>query len=287
MPEGHTIHGLAQRLNRAFAGRDVCVESPQGRFATEATLLDGARFVSAHAVGKHLYLEFDADRWVHVHLGLIGNFAVLTGPAPVNPVEGTVRLRIHDGSHTADLRGPQTCKLVGPDSLGLTLATLGPDPLRQDADPVRAWSRISRSRQSIAALLMDQEVVAGIGNVYRCEVLFRHRLDPFSPGQGLLCTTWKALWDDLVRMMRVGAVLNQIITIEEDLTAAERELDDADIRAYAEHLTGRRLGDRYPRRFALYQRTGQPCLRCSTLVRQQKHHGRELYWCPGCQMRCT
>lgn len=285
MPEGHTIHGLARRLDRAFAGRVIGVESPQGRFATEATVLDGAHFIRAHAAGKHLYLELDADRWVHVHLGLIGNFSVLPGPASANPVEGTVRLRVHDDGHTADLRGPQTCELVGADSLRLTLASLGPDPLRADADPVRAWSRISRSRQSIARLLMDQAVVAGIGNVYRCEVLFRHRLDPFTPGRDLARATWETLWSDLVRMLRVGVVLNQIITVEEDLVAAENELDDAEVRAYAQSLTGRRLGDRYPRRFALYQRTGEPCLRCGAVVRQEKHHGRELYWCPGCQVR--
>ncbi len=63
------------------------------------------------------------------------------------------------------------------------LARLGPDPLRPDADPAVAWARISRSSRTVAELLMDQAVVAGVGNVYRCEVLYRHRLYPFTEGR--------------------------------------------------------------------------------------------------------
>ncbi|MFV0429917.1 MAG: DNA-formamidopyrimidine glycosylase family protein, partial [Arachnia sp.] len=74
MPEGHVIHRLADEFNRAFAGGTVAVESPQGRFAAEASRLDGADFVGAEAVGKHLFLTFDVPqpRHVHIHLGLIG-----------------------------------------------------------------------------------------------------------------------------------------------------------------------------------------------------------------------
>ncbi len=89
MPEGHTLRKLADDLAAAFAGRTVRVSSPQGRFAADAEQLDGARLVGADSAGKHLFVELDGERFVHVHLGLIGTFAVHTGveevPAPVGP----------------------------------------------------------------------------------------------------------------------------------------------------------------------------------------------------------
>jgi hypothetical protein len=76
VPEGHTLHRLATALTDAFAGQAVRVSSPQGRFAVEATQLDGSTLLVAESAGKHLFLDFDADRVVHVHLGLIGGFDV-------------------------------------------------------------------------------------------------------------------------------------------------------------------------------------------------------------------
>lgn len=283
MPEGHTIHGLARRLSAAFAGRVVDVSSPQGRFAAEAAQIHESVLEGTEAVGKHLFIEMAGDHVVHVHLGLIGNFAVEPGPASQNPVVGTVRLRIADGAHTADLRGPQTCELVSSDAIDLTLARLGPDPLRPGADPERAWRRIHESRRTVAELLMDQSVVAGIGNVYRCELLFLHRVDPFLPGCELPHSVWDAIWVDLVRLLPLGMVFNQILTMPDQVAAAERDLHDPQIHADAAVLTGRRLGDRYERRFFLYQRTGEPCRVCGTTILSRKVTGRVLYWCPTCQ----
>ena len=78
----------------------------------------------------------------------------------------------------ADLRGAAACELVGSDERDARLARLGPDPLRRDADPARAWRRIHASRAPIATLLMDQAVVAGIGNMLKCEILYATRLWP-------------------------------------------------------------------------------------------------------------
>ena len=187
MPEGHTLRKLADDLTAAFAGRAVRVSSPQGRFAADAEQVDGSRVIGAESAGKHLFLEVDGERFVHVHLGLIGRFDVHVldagaqeVPAPV----GAVRLRLvtvpEAGRPTAyaDLRGAILCDLVGPDKREQVLARLGPDPLRDDADPGLAWRRISRSPRAIGDLLMDQKVLAGVGNVYRAEVLFRHGIHP-------------------------------------------------------------------------------------------------------------
>ncbi|WP_298759133.1 DNA-formamidopyrimidine glycosylase family protein, partial [uncultured Nocardioides sp.] len=112
MPEGHTLHRLAGELSTTFAGRAVRVTSPQGRFSEAAALLDGSVVTGAEAWGKHLFVAFDDDRFVHVHLGLYGTLlvhpVVEAVPAPV----GQVRMRLEAGApgaaSYADPRGATT-----------------------------------------------------------------------------------------------------------------------------------------------------------------------------------
>lgn len=288
MPEGHTIHGIAGRLTRAFAGRPVHVTSPQGRFAQEAELLDGRALAGADAAGKHLFVRFEGDAVVHVHLGLIGRFAVL--PGTDLPVTGVVRMRLEDAEpgapglgHTADLRGPNRCDLVSPTDAADVIGRLGPDPLRDDADPERAWARVSRSRKPVAELLMDQAVVAGVGNVYRCEVLWRAGVDPFVPGNRLRRATWDELWDDVARLLPLGVAFNQILTMEDQVREAEAMVGSGAADDVTASLTGDGLGTFFERRFHLYQRGGEPCTRCGTPVATRQVAGRTLYWCPTCQ----
>jgi endonuclease-8 len=211
MPEGHTLHRLAGHLRDRFQDAPVRAASPQGRFADGAALVDGQVLHDAEAHGKHLFLGFGAVGWVHIHLGLYGKVAFGTGPAPA-PV-GQVRLRLSNDRHHADLRGPNRCELVTDAQRGAVVERLGPDPLRDDGDPDRAWARMSRSRTSVAALLMDQKVVAGAGNVYRAEVLFRHGIDPYRPGRDLTRAEWDTLWHDLVALMREGVRTGRIYTV--------------------------------------------------------------------------
>ena len=136
------------------------------------------------------------------------------------------------------------------------MARLGPDPLRPDADPDLAWHRIRRSRAPIAGLLMDQSVVAGIGNVYRAELLFRHRVDPFRPGTSLRVGRWREMWEDLVALMADGVRTGRIDTVRpEHLTDEERA------------ATGPRRGHSY-----VYRRAGEPCRVCGTRVRTRELH---------------
>ena len=184
MPEGHTLHRLAHDLDDAFAGTAPRASSPQGRFEDGAALLDGRAWRGASAWGKHLFVAFDGDLVLHVHLGLYGKFHVHAGdyaatgaPDPV----GQVRLRLLTADRLAELRGATACEVLTPAEAEAIQARLGPDPLRpldELNDPERAWHRVHRSRTAIGPLIMDQAVLAGVGNVYRSEVLFRHRLDP-------------------------------------------------------------------------------------------------------------
>lgn len=286
MPEGHTIHALALRLDRAFAGRKVEATSPQGRFTVEASQLDGRRLCGSTAVGKHLFVTFEADLLLHVHLGLIGHFPVkpLEVPTPPAPV-GAVRLRLFNPSHYADLRGPMICALIAPDRMDEVISTLGPDPLDPGADPDRAWQRVQRSRKPIAELIMNQSFVAGVGNVYRCEVLHRQQVDPMARGTDLTHETWTAIWDDLVELLPLGVAFSQIVTMDDQVVEARQLVRDGSVEGHTALLTGERLGDWFERRFHTYQRTGEPCHRCGARVGAQSLAGRTLYWCTSCQTR--
>jgi len=289
MPEGHTTHALAGRLSHAFAGSPVGVSSPQGKFAGGAALLDGLALVDASAWGKHLFVEFERERWLNVHLGLIGKFSVLPRLSRRSsrqvPVVGQVRLRLLNANWVGDLRGPTVCAVVSPEKVDQIQARLGPDPLRPDADPDLALRRILRSARPIAELLMDQSVLAGVGNVYRCEVLFRHRVDPFRPGREIRPTTWRAIWDDLVELMPLGVAFGQVLTMDDQVDDALAEVADGSASAHTAAVTGARPGDHFERRFNLYKRTGEPCRVCGSTVRTQLVAGRNLFWCGRCQRR--
>ena len=272
MPEGHTLRRLADDLSGAFAGRVVRVDSPQGRFAAEAALLDHSELILADSAGKHLFVEFEGQRVVHVHLGLIGKLQVSAGPPP-EPV-GQVRLRVAAGGDGrdpsyAELRGATQCALVTPARRAAVIDRLGPDPLRSDADPARAWRRISSSHRPLGDLLMDQEVIAGVGNVYRAEVLFRHRVHPLRPGNTLRRGQFQAIWEDLVTLMAEGVRTNRIDTVRTEHTpeamGREPRKDDHGGEVY------------------VYRRHGAPCHVCGTKVRTQVLAGRNLFWCPRCQ----
>ncbi|RDI63795.1 Fpg/Nei family DNA glycosylase [Nocardia pseudobrasiliensis] len=269
MPEGHTLHRLAKLHTERFAGGVVRVSSPQGRFAEGAALVDGRVLVGAEAWGKHLLHRYDSGLIVHVHLGLYGAFT--ESPAPLGDPVGQVRMRmIGSGRADAavygtDLRGPTACEVLREPEVEALTARLGPDPLRRDADPDRAWQRISRSGRSIGALLMDQSVVAGVGNVYRAELLFRHGISPQRTGKSLSRTEWDALWTDLVELMRIGVRRGKMHVV--------RPEHDHGAPSYAT--------DR-PRTY-VYRRVGEPCRVCGSTVLHTVLEGRNLFWCPACQ----
>lgn len=272
MPEGHTLLRLARELDAAFGGRAVRVSSPQGRFAADAAQVDGALCVGAESAGKHLFVELAGDRYVHVHLGLIGAFdvaAIAPGSSEPPPPVGQVRLRLQNDTAYADLRGATQCDLVGPDRRAQIVAKLGEDPLRPDADPQRAWARISQSHRPIGDLLMDQTVVAGVGNVYRAEILFRHRMDPLRPGKTLRRTQFLALWQDLVELMQDGVRTGRIDTVRPEHTP--------------EAMGRPPRKDDHGGEVYVYRRHGQDCLVCGSRVRTATLVGRNLFWCARCQ----
>lgn len=266
VPEGHTIHRLADRHRALFAGKRVTASSPQGRFAAGAELLSGRVLRETEAYGKHLFHHFDG-RSLHVHLGLYGVFTEGDGVAPA-PV-GQVRLRLATRRHWVDLRGATACELLTVPEVSAIRDRLGADPLRDDADPDAAYARIRHRETPLAALLLDQSVVAGAGLVYMSEVLFRAGIPPTRPGRSLTADGFTSLWLDLRALMKEGLERGRIDTVH------SRHLPEAMGRA---PRVDRHGGEVY-----VYRRAGQPCLVCGTAIRQAELAGRHSYWCPTCQ----
>ena len=131
---------------------------------------------------------------------------------------------------------------------------------------LHGWGCSTELTRPIGDLLMDQSVLAGVGNVYRAEVLFRTGLDPFRPGRDLVRTEFDAVWDDLVDLMKVGAQTGDIHTI----------------RPQHDHGDVPRRGAGRPRNY-VYQRDGWACRVCGDEIRMQTMEARTLFWCPDCQ----
>ncbi|QTX04560.1 Fpg/Nei family DNA glycosylase [Agromyces archimandritae] len=332
MPEGHSVHRIARQFERNFVGHRVHASSPQGRFAAGAAEIDGRRMTDARAIGKQMFLGFEGDRWLRVHLGMYGawDFAgeILmdatiasangrmgqtnqrgtfldspnpdaiydtagensvtsigaprkarlrmaesekqeSAPAsfPPEPV-GQVRVRLLTDTVCADLRGPTACEVLDPAQVETVVAKLGPDPLIDpgaDAES-RFAAAVRKKRTAIGLLLMDQSVVAGIGNVYRAELLFRARQNPHTPGASLPEEHVRHLWQDWAKLLKVGVETGQMMT-----------MDDLEPEAYRKAMASR--ADRH----WVYKREGLPCRVCGTNIVLEEMGNRKLYWCPYCQ----
>lgn len=262
MPEGHTIHRLARDLQRTL-GDDTSLHvwSPQGRFAAGAALLDGQRLRRAEAWGKYLFCDFDIGQVLHVHLGLIGKFRRRGVPAP-DPV-GAIRLRIEGDSATWDLSGPTRCELMPPDEVGRITSRLGADPLRRTPDVAAARAKFARSSRPVGAYLLDQSVIAGIGNVYRAELLFLCGIHPARPAQSLSDEEFDELWRRTVELLRLGVRTGRIITTDPDEIGRPRSRMRAQDRLYVYHR--------------------EHCRRCGTELGVLQLGGRPIWFCPTCQ----
>lgn len=286
MPEGHTVHRLADAFRAHFVGDVLRASSPQGRFEEGAAVLDGRRLLQAEAYGKQMFLLFDGEVWLRVHLGMYGMWR-FDGPGLAGigrrtrtdteededgrPIpRGVVRLRLSSATHLGDLSGPTTCMLQDRAEQAASRAEIGPDPLRPGARPSRAWDVISRSKMAIGQLLMRQEVIGGIGNIYRAELLFRAGIEPHKPGRDLTRGQFDALWKDARALLRDGVRDGAIITT--------RPRD----RPAGVPVLGRRM--RRDARSYVAFRNGEPCRVCGEPVQMEVMAGRKLYWCAVCQV---
>jgi endonuclease-8 len=261
MPEGHTVHRIATDHFKVLRGKPVSASSPQGRFSADAALIDGARLIRLEAYGKHLFYSWNNGLVGHVHLGLFGKFRIHRGPAPLDAP--TVRMRLAVPKATVDLIGPTDCTIGTDDDRNRIVLRLGPDPLRDDADPRRAFEAIARRTAPIGQLLLDQKVMSGVGNVYRAEALFVNRINPNRSGRDITPEVFDGLWSTIVAMLRQGVADNRIITLDRD----EFDLPSAPARR----------GD------TTYVYHRDLCLRCGNPILTVDLGGRPCYYCPVCQ----
>ncbi|WP_407318436.1 zinc finger domain-containing protein [Isoptericola halotolerans] len=325
MPEGHTVHRLAGMLTGLFVGRGVSVTSPQGRFASGASLLDGGTVVAAEAWGKQLFVGFatgsaGTDRWLRVHLGLYGAWTFagdastdvvhaigaprrrvgerdsLPAPEPSagawTPPEprGAVRVRLLGEHAVADLTGPTACEVLTPAEKAGVEARLGPDPIRPDggreslAEAREAFvARVRRSRVTVGQQLMDQAVVAGVGNIYRAEALFRAGVDPLRPGREVPADVLARMWGDLVELMRDGAASGRIVTTRPEHRGGGTLPPEEGRRRTRQNTDGDPAAVPADEAFYVYHRDGLPCRVCGTPVLLKELAGRNLFWCGVCQ----
>ena len=263
MPEGHTIHRLSKDLRSDLGAGIVKAASPQGRFEHGASVINNKSLVTSEAWGKHLFLTFSGETILHIHLGLIGKFRP---QALEHDPSDTVRLRL-EGSRAWHLTGPQKCALITREESLRVIDDLGPDPLRRGSKWEDFASGLTNRKTPIAISLLDQSVIAGVGNVYRAEFLFLLGIHPERPSRDLAQTELKDLWKMSVSQLRQGVRLNRIVTVSQtDSGTSPGRLKPEDA-------------------LSVYKREGQPCRRCGSLIRVAKLAGRSCWWCDSCQRR--
>jgi len=260
MPEGPQVARYARLQAAALVGRVVHADSPNGRSDDVADAIDGLKLRGIEAIGKHLLYDFGKERYLHVHLGRFGSFD--QGAMPLREPRGVLRFRMYTRERWYELRGAIAIEVFDAARRAALEGRIGPNPLDPEADPARAYAKIAASRSAVGLLLMDQSIVAGVGNIYRSEALFMNGVNPWSPGTALARATWRAIWRDLARVMADGARIGRIVTT----APRDREKPKGPVRA----------GDRY----YVYRRAGLPCRRCGALVRSGTIAGRTVFWCP-------
>ena len=263
MPEGHSIFRHATEHRELLTGYEVSAESPQGRFSRGAARINGRRLLEIETHGKHLFYRWERAETLHVHLGLYGKFRVFTTEAP-RPTPAT-RLTMAANGATIYLAGPTVCELIMPSREEEIRARLGPDPLRRRsaANSVEALAaNLSRRTIPIGAALIDQSVIAGLGNIYRAEVLFLAGLHPAIRANEVSPEKVREIWDLSAKLLRKGVKEGKITTVPR--RGARRATDE---------------------RVFVYQRDRHACRRCGGPISMGESANRTLWWCETCQPR--
>lgn len=260
MPEGDTLHKIAVTLTRALVGRTLtAVESPLPQVARAG--LAGRTVTAVEARGKNLLIRFDDGRTLYSHLRMTGSWhLVRPGEAPRKPWR-FMKVALVTPEISAVCFSAPTVEVLAAraEARHPVLANLGLDILAPDFDPAAAAERLARAGAApIGEALMDQRLVAGIGNVYKSELLFLHKLSPWTQAAALPPEARLALMRDAQTWLR-------------------RNVAYRGPRTTRVALTGPRVW--------VYGRSGEPCLVCGgpVAMRRQGTSGRSTYYCARCQ----
>jgi formamidopyrimidine-DNA glycosylase len=274
MPELPEVETVVRQLQNSLVGRRILgveVRNDDLRRPVPAEKLAAAvagETVSAvHRRGKYILVHLSGPYAVLIHLGMTGSLRLRPSQDPLAKHEHVV----FSMDRQQDLRfdDPRRFGLLepflatGPDRLPNELAGMGPEPFSDGFDAPYLHARARRCRQSVKVFLLDQSVVAGIGNIYASELLFRAGVRPGKAAARLTRPEWERV------VAQTRAVLRDAIA------AGGTTISDY------EDLDGSAGG--FDRQLRVYGRSGEPCLACGTTLRQQTHGGRSTFYCPRCQ----
>lgn len=262
MPEGDTIHRIARVLGRELAGRDIgkLYLHDQG----EITDLAGKRVDKIEAIGKHMLITFDAPWLLRIHLGMKGGWRRLHVKQRARRTP-TVRIETGDAAYVCE--GAYRAELIRAAALRSNprLARLGPDLLADPPDIDEATRRATQpanSMREIGDLIMDQRVAAGVGNVYKSEVLFECRVHPRTLMHQLSAEDVRGIYEKSAHLLRLNLLTRRRTSVPL-----------------------RRRATPSSQRYWVYLRVGKPCLDCGVRIERflQGDMGRSTYFCPNCQ----
>lgn len=259
MPEGDTIFRAAARIRPLLAGKELEAATGHERWIDPGSFV-GQKIDRVEARGKHLLIHFGDGRAIHSHLGMDGAWHVYREGEPWHKPERNAALVLRADGAVCVCFTPKTLQILSRDGLRRHehLRLLGPDLLGPEFDAGEALRRLRMNDElPIGEAVMNQRLVAGIGNIYKSETLFLSKVDPFAPVSSLSDEQWLKLLALARKLMR------------RNLTTQTRTI---------------RLG-RDSGRMHVYGRPGSPCFTCGTiiLVRRQGDQGRTTFWCPSCQ----
>ena len=274
MPEGDTVFRAARTLNRALAGRMVTrFESvfPALTRVDVDTPLRGRTIERVDARGKHLLIWFSGLLVLRTHMRMQGSWHLYRPRERWHRRRADMRIVLETAAIHAVAFNVPIAELTTADALTRVrhIRELGPDPLSPDFDADQAVTRImGRSALEIADALLDQSAIAGIGNIYKSEILFAGGVNPFTKVADLPARDVERLVAIAVKFMRANVV---------DGTPAAIDTYHGLRRTTGRHDPGARLW--------VYGRAGRPCRRCGSPISVRKHgpHARSSYWCSRCQ----
>lgn len=277
MVEGPGVHRVAAAHRKLLLGQRFIASSPNGKFTDGAAAISGQVLALIEAHGKNIFYFFTGCKQkkeitlenlpektgvVHIHFGMSGSFRTFPVPGPEPRPATRLRLIAETGGVVAHLSA-SVCNYGSLELYRKKVECLGPDPLRNDGDKELVWATLQKRKKKIGALLMDQSIIAGIGNIYRTELLFVIGVHPDHPASRIARSTFELMWSEAQRLLQVGVVTGSIITVSQDEAGKP--------------FSKLRKGEKR------YIYNHKHCRRCHSMVHSWKLAQRTIYACEICQ----
>lgn len=277
MPELPEVELVARALDKLVGGRCVlAAEILRSRLVPGSTPdefarpLRGVRIERVGRRGKHILIEFDSALVLMVHLRMSGRFLLLPSEATLPKFTHAIfyldderRLVFSDQRHFGMMKIVPAAQLHE----AKELFALAPEPFSDEFTPHYLFTTLASSRRTLKETLLDQTKVTGLGNIYAAEAMFLARVNPFTIAAEF----------SKRRVPRLHQAVREVL--------AESIAHGSTLNVDPENIDGSYYGGAYEGRWRVYDREGEPCLVCGTLIRRIAHAGRSTYFCPKCQRR--